>query len=487
MNTAQLWTDTLYLLPEIIIALTGLLALVWDFISPESVKKSRLALFSLFGIMLAAVFCFMQAGLDKQIFSNLLAVDYFAVVYKIILLVTAGMVILMSMNYLKVQDTQRGEYYVLILFSTLGMMVMAAATNFISMYLGLELTAISCYILCGFMIKDKASNESAIKYFILGLFASAILVYGISLIYGVCGSLNFSQIQQALSRPGGNSGVVLLTGMVMLIVGFGFKMAVVPFHMWMPDVYEGAPTPVTAFMSIGPKVACFAVALRFFPIAAYALRVQWGFIFAILAAITITLANFHALRQESVKRMLAYSGISHVGYALIGLVATTVDRQIGLMSVIVYFLVYFTANVGAFGVIVLLCQKGRMGEKFDDFKGLGKRSPFAAMLMTIFMLSLLGIPPTGGFLAKVWVFAAAVKADYMWLAVIGVINAIISAYYYLRVTVMMYMHDPEEQSSLSFTPALAVALYIMAFFTLYMGVFPGSFFELAKKSVIALL
>jgi NADH-quinone oxidoreductase subunit N len=486
MNASLLLTDTLNILPEIVVALVALAVLVWDFVCPRG-EKDKLAQFSLVGLGLAAALCFPLLNEHKLIFSNLLVVDFFAVFYKLIFLATAGMVILISVDYLRVQQIERGEYYSLILFASLGMMIMAAGTNFLTIYLGLELTALCSYILCGFILQDARSNESALKYFVLGLFASAILIYGISLVYGVTGSLNLYKIQQVLAQQAGDFNLGLLAGVVLLIVGFGFKIAAVPFHMWVPDVYEGAPTPVTALMAVGPKVAGFAALLRVFPIAAYAMRLEWGFVFALLAVVTVTLGNIQALRQESVKRMLAYSGIAHVGYALIGVVAATVDRRIGLASVVLYFLVYFLANIGAFGITILLCKEQRMGDSYEDFKGLGTASPWAAMLMTIFMLSLLGIPPTGGFIGKVWVFAAAMKADYFWLAIIGVINAIISAYYYLRVLVMMYMYKPERELTLAVSPPLAAALSVMALLTVYMGVCPASFFEWAQASMASLL
>jgi NADH-quinone oxidoreductase subunit N len=485
MNSAQLLTDTLRLLPELLICGFGLLILVWDFCFRQE-SKAQLVWLGLIGIGLAVFFSLEQVGLSQRIFAQQLSIDYFTMFFRLIFLATAAMVLLISVNFLRVQGIERGEYYALVLFATAGLMIMAAGISFLSIYLGLELTAICSYILCGFMTQDKRSGESALKYFVLGLFASGILMYGISLVYGVSGSIYLHEISQALSTTSHYS-FVLIVGMVLLIAGFCFKIAAVPFHMWAPDVYEGAPTPVTAFMSVGPKVAGLAAMLRVFLVAIFPLKVEWGFLFAIIAAITVTLGNIMALRQESVKRMLAYSGIAHVGYALIGLVACATSPQIGATSVLVYFMLYFMANMGAFGVLIFLCRGGNLGETYEDLKGLGRISPMAAMLMTVFMLSLLGIPPTGGFVGKLWVFAAAIKADIIWLAVIGVVNAIISSYYYLRVLVVMYMHEPSQEAQVVHSLTLVLALSIMALVTVYMGVYPDIFFDLAQKSVAAIL
>jgi len=487
MNTTQLLTDTSFIIPELIVAAVALIVLVWDFVFPRG-NKNKLAYFSLLGLAIAMIYSFSLLGESKVIFSQLMVVDYFAVVFKLIFLTIAALVVLISVSYLKVEQINRGEYYALVLFAILGAMLMAAATDFLSIYLGLELTAISSYILCGFMTEDIRSNEAALKYFVLGLFASAILIYGVSLIYGVCGSTNLYRIEKMLTGISPDQiNVALWAGMVLVMVSFSFKIAAVPFHMWVPDVYEGAPTSVTAFMSVGPKIAGFAALLRVFGVAIFALKVEWGFLFAILAVITVIAGNILALRQDSIKRMLAYSGIAHVGYALIGVVAATVSRQIGLTSVVFYFIMYFVAQIGAFGVIIFLCQKHRMGDTYEDFKGLGQASPGAAMVMTIFMLSLLGIPPTGGFMGKIWIFAAAVKADYLWLALVGVLSAVISAYYYLRVVVVMYMHQPEQVPTRVISPSLIIALGLMALITVYMGVNPAPFLKWAQHSTAAIL
>ncbi len=485
MNTAQLLTDTLSLLPELILFAFGLLILVWDIcFSKES--KSQLVIIGLIGIVAATIFSFDQPGAGRYIFTQQLSIDYFTLFFRLLFLASSALVFLMSVNYLRVQGIERGEYYALVLFATAGLMIMSAGVSFLSIYLGLELTAICCYILCGFLARDNRSGEAALKYFVLGVFASAIMMYGISFIYGATGSTYLHEIGKTLANTA-DYPLLLTVGMVLLMVGLCFKIAAVPFHMWAPDVYEGAPTPVSAFMSVGPKVAAFAVLLRIFMVALFPLKEQWSFLFAIIAVLTVTLGNIMALRQESVKRMLAYSGITHVGYALIGVVACATSPSIGATSVLLYFMLYFMANMGAFGVLILLCSKGNVGETYEDLKGLGKASPLAAMLMTIFMLSLVGIPPTGGFVGKLWVFAAAVKADIIWLAIVGVVNAIISSYYYLRVLVVMYMHEAAAEIEPINSPALMVALSIMALATLYMGICPNVFFDLAQKSLAAIL
>jgi NADH-quinone oxidoreductase subunit N len=485
MNTAQLLTNTKSILPELLLVGIGLLILVMDFVFPKA-KKSRLVCLGVVGVLLAMLLSLGKGGYSGLVFSEQLAVDNFSLFFRLMFLAAAAMFLLISGGFLRQHKIERGEFYALVLFATTGLMIMSAATNFLSIYLGLELTAISSYILCGFMTRERRSLEAAIKYFVLGLFASGLMMYGISLIYGVTGSFNLYEIKNVLSTLSPYP-LILTVGMVLLIGGFSFKIAAVPFHMWAPDVYEGAPTPVAAFMSIGPKVAGFAAMLRIFLIAVFPLKLEWGFIFAILAAITITVGNFLALHQESVKRMLAYSGITHVGYALIGLVASAVSPQIGATSVLLYFMLYFLANMGAFGVLILICREGNIGETYEDLKGLGRINPKAAMFMSIFILSLLGIPPTGGFVGKLWVFAAAVKANLMWLAVVGVVNAIISSYYYLRVLVVMYMHEPAAELKVINSRSLMLALAIMALVTLYMGIHPSIFFDLAQKAIAAIL
>jgi NADH-quinone oxidoreductase subunit N len=485
MNSAQLWTDTLGLLPEILLVGFALLILVVDFVFPGG-KKSRLACLGSVGVVLAIFATLNQAGPGRFIFARQMSIGDFTLFFRLMFLASAAMCLLISVNYLRVQGVERGEYYALVLFASAGLMIMAGGTNFLTIYLGLELTAISSYILCGFLVNDKRSSEAALKYFILGVFASGLMMYGISLIYGFAGSINLYEIGKALASAS-DYPLILTVGMILLITGFGFKIAAVPFHMWAPDVYEGAPTPVAAFISVGPKVAAAAALLRVLLVAVTPLKLEWSFLFSLLAAATVTLGNIMALRQDSVKRMLAYSGITHVGYALIGVVACATSPQIGSTSVLVYFMLYFMANMGAFGVLTLLCREGNIGETYEELKGLGRVSPMAAMFMSIFILSLLGIPPTGGFVGKLWVFAAAIKADIMWLAVVGVVNAIVSSYYYLRVMVMMYMHEPAKELKIVKSRSLILALAIMALVTLYMGISPGVFFDLAQKSIAAIL
>ncbi len=485
MDLAQLYRDMQAILPEMILAVTALLALILDFLT--KCKKSYLACLSVAGISIAVISVW---GIPTEglAFSRLLHVDLFALLYKLVFLSAGAMVILISGDYLDVQNKRSGEYYVLVLLATLGMMVMAAAANFLTMYLGLELSSLCFYILCGLQTKDARSNEAALKYFVLGLMASAILIYGISLIYGATGSLSLIRIEKVLSgQPEGWKSIGLIAGMTLTLVGLSFKIAAVPFHMWAPDVYEGAPTPVAAFMSVGPKIAAFAALLRVL-VALFPLSVQWGGIFAVISVLTMTVGNLLALRQESVKRMLAYSGIAHVGYALIGVVAGAYSKDIGLSSALLYFLMYFMANLGAFGVLAVLCRGGHTGETYEELKGLAANSPPAAFFMTIFIFSLLGIPPTGGFIGKLWVFAAAVKSDLMWLAAVGLVNALISTYYYLRVIVMMYMHEPEAEQPAPAASYMAYsALAIMAVVTVFMGANPRPFIELAQRSMAAII
>lgn len=483
MSGTQIWFDTLSIVPEIIVAITAMIVLAWDFLRPREYHEI-FGVVSLIGLLFAVLFTGSLWGQNISIFNYSMSIDNLSVGIKLVCLIISTMVVMVAIPYLKKAEIARGEFYALLLFATLGMMIVADGTSLIVIYLGLELLGISSYIMTAFMVKDNKAGEAAIKYFLLGSLASAILVYGMVLVYGMTGHVNVYAIQGYLINQGISHDPGLLAALILLIAGFGFKVGMVPFHMWLPDVYEGAPTPVSAFISTGSKVAPIVAIIRIFVIAISPLNKYWVDIFAIVAAITITSGNLMALRQENIKRMLAYSGITHIGYIMMGLVAAGISRSIGLTSVVFYFVVYLLANIGAFGVLIYLCKEGgRWGENLSDIKGLAKVSPLAALLMSIFVLSLLGIPPTGGFIGKFWVFAAAIKTNVVWLAIVGIINAVISSYYYLRVMVMMYMHEPAEDLRLTPSPTLAIALTLMAAITVYMGFNPGMFYDFAHNSL----
>ena len=380
---------------EVIVVITALVVLIFDFFL-EKENKQYLGWFSLFGIIFAAIATYKLMGANGAFFGGTFLLDPFSTFFKFVFYIACGLGILISINYLKIEDIHRGEYYALLLFATTGMMLMASAGDLITLYLGLELMALSIYILAGFMRRDNRSNEAAIKYLLLGSFSSGIMLYGMSLLYGLSGTTNLAGILGFL-RGTDLANPVLFLAMIMLVVSFGFKVTAVPFHMWVPDVYEGAPTSVTAFMSAGPKVAGFAVLLRIFTYTLEPLHAHSTAIISGLAVLTMAVGNIMALSQTNIKRMLAYSSIAHAGYALVGLAAGGPE---GAASVMLYVCIYALMNMGAFGVVIMLRKAGERGEEIGDFAGLGKTNRTAAFLMLIFMFSLTGIPPMAGFVGK---------------------------------------------------------------------------------------
>jgi len=378
----------------------------------------------------------------ELILGGMLVLDQLAVYFKLLLLVASAVTIVMAKGYLERSSYGGGEFNALILFATLGMMVMVSGANLASLYVGLELMALSVYVLVGYFKLESKSNEGAVKYFVLGAMSSGVLLYGISLVYGVLGTLDLETIRESLTTvPQDN--LVLLLGILLVAFGMLFKVAAVPFHVWTPDAYEGAPTPITAFMSVGPKAAAFAMFLRLFAAAFEPQVDHWRTVLWLASALTTVYGNVAALTQSNVKRMLAYSSIAHAGYALMGLVAAT---SMGTWSVLMYMLVYTFMNLGAFGLVILLESKGYAGQTISDFAGLGRRHPAAAACMLIFMLALAGIPPTAGFMGKLYVFAAAVQAGYVKLVLIAVIMSAVSMFYYFRIVVEMYMRDEADEA-----------------------------------------
>jgi NADH-quinone oxidoreductase subunit N len=391
----------------------------------------------------------------------------------------------MSIRYLRQEGFEHGEYYVLVLFAAVGMMFMASAADLIIIFLGLETFSLSLYVLAGFFRTQAKSNESALKYFLLGAFSTGFLLYGIALLYGATGTTNLKEIHEFLRVNPLPNEPLMLVSMGLLIVGFGFKVASVPFHMWTPDVYEGAPTPITAFMSVGSKAAGFAAFLRVFLYSLSSFQGEWLWVLWVLAVLTMTLGNLVAIAQQNIKRMLAYSSIAHAGYILIAMVAA---NDLGTASVLYYILAYAFMNLGAFGVVILFGRRGEENLLISDYSGMASKYPLLAALMATFMFSLAGIPPTAGFVGKFYIFSAAVKAGYIGLAVIGVLNSALSVYFYLRVTVMMYMRNPEKElAPLEWSPPMAISLFIAVFGTLQMGITPGAYLEVARKSILALM
>jgi NADH-quinone oxidoreductase subunit N len=463
--------------PEITVLVTSLIVLTLDFIHPKG-KKNILAFLSAFGLFLAAIFSYklLHQNLPTDIAG--FSADPYAQFFKLIFTIAGLMVVGISVRYLELEGYAFGEYYSILLLAILGQMIMASGTHLLVIYVGLELMAISLYILAGLFKNNPKSNEASVKYFLLGSFSSGIFLYGIMMTYGVTGSLDLSVIASKL--VGAQFSGLLLLAVIMMGAGFAFKIAAAPFHFWTPDVYEGSPTSVTAFMSVGPKAAAFAALIRVFSAAFGPVRMDWTTLFICLSIATMVTGNFIALRQTNIKRMLAYSSIAHAGYLQIGLIA---GGKAGLSSMLLYLFIYAFMNIGAFGVVILLNRVGGVGDELDDFAGLAKVSKASAFVMLVFMFSLAGIPPTAGFAGKFYIFMAAVNSGYVWLAVIGVLNSAVSAYYYLRVIMRMYMSEPVHEPVLNVSTAISAILFVAVVGILAIGIFPEFFLNLALSSV----
>jgi NADH-quinone oxidoreductase subunit N len=501
--------DLQLIAPELILTVCACVALVMEVILPY--RKSKLAAyFSLVGVALAfmslaAQWWFMSGPVAG--FYGMVQVDGFALLFKGIFLISAALAIGISIRFLEIEGEQHGEYYALILFATVGMMFIACGYDLISLYISLELMALTFYVLVAFTKREKKSNEAAMKYFLLGAFSSGVLLYGMSLIYGIAGSTNIGEIASNLAQHTSKvqlavqavrEGVageqqdmlaglrpLMLLGMIALGAGLFFKVAAVPFHMWAPDVYEGAPTSVTAFLSTGSKAASFALYARIFSEALAPMRADWAPLLGLIAAITIMVGNWAAVTQENSKRLLAYSSISNAGYLLLALVADNVYGHIGL---VVYLFVYTLMNMGAFGVIISLRRRGIIGDNVDDLTGLGQKEPLMAAMMAIFMLSLGGLPMTGGFIGKYFLFGGLIqrgtaerKSWYYWLATWAILNTVVSFYYYVRFIRVMYLGDRiADNKPLALSPALQVTLVVSVIGIIVVGVYPQPLIELAQ-------
>lgn len=507
--------DLQLIAPELILTACACVALIMEVILPY--RKSKLtAYFSLVGVALAFIslgvqWWYMGPALPFDGFYGMVRIDGFALLFKAIFLIAAGLAIGISTRYLDIEGEQHGEYYALVLFATVGMMFLACGYDLISLYISLELMALTFYVLVAFTKREKKSNEAAMKYFLLGAFSSGVLLYGMSLLYGIAGSTNLGdigskineivpQIQSAIAagETGGEVNAIaglrplMLLGMIALAAGLFFKVAAVPFHMWAPDVYEGAPTSVTAFLSTGSKAASFALYARIFSEALGGMRADWAPLLGLVAAITIMVGNWAAVTQENSKRLLAYSSISNAGYLLLALVAHNVYGYIGL---IVYLFVYTLMNMGAFGIIISLRRRGIIGDNVDDLTGLGQKAPVLAAMMSIFMLSLGGLPVTGGFIGKYFLFGGLIergrvdgKTWYYVLAVWAIINTVVSFYYYFRFIKVMYLGDRiADNRPLALSPALQTALIVSVVGVLVVGVYPHPLVKVTQDLVISTL
>jgi NADH-quinone oxidoreductase subunit N len=466
------------LLPTLIVLGTALLVLLLDLLPPRH-GKAHLAVTALAGLIGALLATLAVWGGRGGGFRNMITLDNHALFFHLVIIYAAALAVLMSMDYLWRAGADSGEYYALLLFSASGMLLLASANDLIVVFLAVELMSLSLYVLAGLFKRRREAGEASMKYFLLGVLASAFLLYGIALLYGAAGSTNFDRVAAAPRSP------LVLLGLGLLLVGFGFKISSVPFHMWAPDVYQGAPTSVTAFIATGSKAAVFAALIRLVvaglrSVQADATPVLWA-----LAAATMTVGNVVAIAQSNLKRMLAYSSVAHVGYVLVGVVA---GGPAGAGAVLFYLLAYTFTTVGTFGVIALCERAGEEAVDVRDYAGLGRRHPGLALVLSLFLLSLVGIPPLAGFVGKVYLFGAAVRAGFLWLAVIAVLNSALAAYYYLRVVVVMYMRDADGTPASpvpSFAGGLALAIALAGIVLL--GVVPAPFADLALAAVTPLL
>jgi len=468
-------------IPEIVVIASACLLLVVDLFLGKG-RERVIAYISLIVVLIAVGETWRLSGNNLYLFDRMFIVDSFATFFKMVFYLATFLTILLSINYIRIEGVGCAEYYILLLFALSGMMIMASAVDLLTIYVGLELMALPVYVLTGFLRQDLRSNEAAMKYVILGALSSGILLYGISLVYGITGTTQLSDIARAINGQGVIDPALLLA-IILLIVGFGFKLAAVPFHMWAPDAYEGAPTSITAFMSVGPKAAAFAVALRVFLDALGPAATSWVEIITTLSVVTMALGSIVALVQTNIKRMLAYSSISHAGYALLGFVAGGPE---GIASVILYMLIYTFMNMGIFGVIVAMRKGEMVGEDIEDYTGLAKVDKGVALLMLVFLFSLAGIPPTAGFVGKFYIFMALVHKGFITLAVIAVVMTVVAAYFYIRIVMLMYMKEPVREFDLAHTPNIRLALAIAVFGTVVIGILPTWFIDMALRAVFSI-
>jgi len=457
------FSDLLLLLPEILLTSWLCLLLIIDFSFPR-LPNEQLAYFSIAGLVatLGCLAWFDYTGVTGTLFSNMFALDRMALFFKMFIVGSTILVILASIDYIHRFKFFRGEYYFLTIMSALGMMFMASANDLLSVFVALEFSTLGFYVLVAYLREDTASNEAGIKFFILGIFAAGLLAYGISLVYGETGKLVFSDMTAAQATPG------LVIGFLLIFGALGFKIGAVPFHSWIPDTYHGSPTPVTAFLSIAPKAAAFAILLRMFFVALATFKPIWALLLIAASILSMTYGNIVAIAQKNMKRLLAYSGIAQIGNILIGLATGT---KMGSDALLFYLVTYLFANLGAFAIVIAVSE-AIGSEEIDDYSGLGRRSPFLAFSMLIFLLSLAGVPPLAGFIGKLYIFVAAIKEGLYLLIAVGLINIVISMYYYLIVVKRMYVTEPHDRSPVKVSGPIKVVVYVCLIGTLAIGVYP---------------
>ena len=471
---STLSSDLVSVAPLAIVACTGLVVLVVESLRHETELLN--CWISVVGLCAALVTGFVTMGNAGTAFSGMLRTGGYASFFAVLFSLSGLLSVLLSQSYIRKEAIEHGEYYALVLFAVAGMMTMAAAADLVAFFLGLEIMSVCFYVLAGFARRRLSSNEAALKYFLLGAFATGFLLYGIALIYGSTGTTAIARILQSAAGQTGNP--IFVIGVALLLIGLLFKVAVVPFHMWVPDVYEGAPTTITAFMSTGGKAAAFSVFLIIFVPGLLAAVSPLRQVLALLAALTMVVGNIIAIVQTSIKRMLAYSSIAHAGYILTGVIAANSYGQNGILY---YLLAYTVMNIGAFGILSLLEDADGAGLTFTDYAGLSKRQPLLAGLMALFMFSLSGIPPFAGFFGKYYVFAGAISAGYTWLAILGVLMSAVSAYYYLRVVVVMYFSEGSGARDVRLSPLGIAAVIVSALAILELGLFPSTVLNLTMR------
>lgn len=481
-----------YFIPEIVLVVTYITGVLVDLI----VKKNRniIGYISIIGMIIAGVFLAFNIGVSQKIFSDTLAIDPFSTFFKFLTLITTIIISIMSFSYKELYTPGRktGEYYSMLVGMTFGMFILSSAINLITIYLSIEILSLSSYVLAGYTKENKRSSEASLKYVIYGSLSSGIMVYGMSLLFGVTMTLDIHKINEFLAR-GNFDYFTVIVSTIMILVGFGYKISAVPFHYWTPDVYEGAPITITAFLSVASKAAGFAVFVRFFndifylPTNAteswsYFGFFDWTTLIALLSVLTMTVGNFAAIWQENVKRLLAYSSIAHAGYILMGVVVLT---NVGITAILLYFVFYLLMNLGAFFIAQLVLNETG-SEDMKDYIGLGYRSPILAVLMTVFLISLTGLPPTAGFIGKLYIFSAVLEDGWIWLAVIGVLNSVVSLFYYVKIIMNMFLRQNPETVDKKFTAStfnLSIA-YILAILVIVFGLYFSPILDFAAKSVV---
>ena len=476
-------TEYIRVLPEIILVVFGAVIMILEGLAGKGHRRN-LAGLTMVALLAAAGATVYAWSVPGHAFQNMILVDGFGTFFRILVLVVGMLAVLCSGSYLTRENADSGEYYALILFSLSGQSLLACANELIMVFIGLEISSIATYILAGYLRNDKRNNEAAIKYFLLGSFATAFLLYGVAWIYGVTGSTNLEAIRGFFASPDSRYSPLLAgASAALMFVGFAFKVSAAPFQVWAPDVYQGAPAPVTMFMSAGPKAAAFAVFVRVYISAFSAMADRWEPLIWASALATMIVGNFAALTQSNIKRLLAYSSIAHAGYVMVAIAA---HRRNGVAAVMFYLAAYAFMNAGAFAVVTHIARQGERFVHVDDFAGLGRRQPVTAALFSLFLFSLIGVPLTGGFLGKFYIFRAALDSGLVWLTVLGLLNSAVAAYYYLRIIVVMYFHeaDPTVAAPPPVSPGVGIALWGAGLATLALGIFPSKILEFAGRSAI---